>query len=812
MNAWILAAALLAAGQTPEAGRAARAARGTLLEDAVVFFETGSDAIGEPFALQLDKAAAILKRRASTDNVLLVGHTDDLGTDTANRRLSISRAESVRRALVARGVDPAMLSVTGVGSSEPLVEGEDDTARGKNRRVEPWIVRARAVGHVTWIQRKVEARPPAEGDWNAAELDMPLLRRFQVRTLEESASEVTFRSESKLYLGSNAYVVIYDTAKRSEVGKARVADVEVEEGDVFARLAKTEKKPLEIKTPAARVKIRSKRAAVGYSKKKKKAKVAVYEGTAEVDGAGKGVIVRQNQGTTIEDGKPPEPPRALPPAPYWDMKGPVLLLGEAEELLYWKRREGLPRVEVQIAAIDDTDFERPLQSAQVESNQAKLAGLGVGGYLVRLASVDDRELVGPPGPPLKVVVLPAPVSGSMGRLPVGADRSVTMPGPGIFVQPAAPGIVVKLGDAEKPAPPEGLPLWVPGRYTVPYRLESLSGESYGGGVVVVTVGTAHVVMSPPKMEVKGDTCKTTIRFRVVGEGDAPISGLTFSVHGVPRPLPELAPMRVEESGDRRGLLLRCTECEPPEGAQTIVDDGEGRYSFVWERLASDVARNDLVRLVSANSGLVQELDVPVGAVPQPPPVMRNSGLLGTVRLGTQLDRDGNPQFRADLDVGGRLHLGGPVYLDLTAQLSFFRAEVIREFTAATVDANVFPVQARAALLFDLGVWGFYLGGGGGAAFLISNAVGDGADQVRSPQGVWHGLLGAHVEAGPGEVVLEGDFGPLELTGGANAAIRLGPAITLGYRFTSWALEADDVDIRKLDRSRDFLDVKDHVRD
>jgi hypothetical protein len=209
---------------------------------------------------------------------------------------------------------------------------------------------------------------------------------------------------------------------------------------------------------------------------------------------------------------------------------------------------------------------------------------------------------------------------------------------------------------------------------------------------------------------------------------------------------------------------------------------------------------------------VQELDVPVGAVPQPPPVMRNSGLLGTVRLGTQLDRDGNPQFRADLDVGGRLHLGGPVYLDLTAQLSFFRAEVIREFTAATVDANVFPVQARAALLFDLGVWGFYLGGGGGAAFLISNAVGDGADQVRSPQGVWHGLLGAHVEAGPGEVVLEGDFGPLELTGGANAAIRLGPAITLGYRFTSWALEADDVDIRKLDRSRDFLDVKDHVRD
>jgi outer membrane protein OmpA-like peptidoglycan-associated protein len=68
------------------------------------------------------------------------GHTDDVGTDAYNQKLSERRAQAVRDYLVQAGLSADIISVQGHGKSLPLVRGTSEAARAKNRRVELGIV------------------------------------------------------------------------------------------------------------------------------------------------------------------------------------------------------------------------------------------------------------------------------------------------------------------------------------------------------------------------------------------------------------------------------------------------------------------------------------------------------------------------------------------------------------------------------------------------------------------------------------------------------------------------------------------------
>jgi outer membrane protein OmpA-like peptidoglycan-associated protein len=68
------------------------------------------------------------------------GHTDDVGTDAYNQKLSERRAEAVRDYIVKAGLPAEIVSVQGHGKSLPLVPGTSEAARAKNRRVELGIV------------------------------------------------------------------------------------------------------------------------------------------------------------------------------------------------------------------------------------------------------------------------------------------------------------------------------------------------------------------------------------------------------------------------------------------------------------------------------------------------------------------------------------------------------------------------------------------------------------------------------------------------------------------------------------------------
>ena len=72
-------------------------------------------------------------------HVLIVGHTDNTGSDAINDPLSVQRAQTVRDYLSSRGVPAARLETAGRGSRGPLVDNGSDANSARNRRVEIFL-------------------------------------------------------------------------------------------------------------------------------------------------------------------------------------------------------------------------------------------------------------------------------------------------------------------------------------------------------------------------------------------------------------------------------------------------------------------------------------------------------------------------------------------------------------------------------------------------------------------------------------------------------------------------------------------------
>lgn len=83
----------------------------------------------------LDEAVATLKAEPDVQ-VLIVGHTDSVGSEAYNLKLSQRRAQAVRDYLVKHGISAARLRVKGMGESQPVASNDTAEGRAQNRRVE----------------------------------------------------------------------------------------------------------------------------------------------------------------------------------------------------------------------------------------------------------------------------------------------------------------------------------------------------------------------------------------------------------------------------------------------------------------------------------------------------------------------------------------------------------------------------------------------------------------------------------------------------------------------------------------------------
>lgn len=99
-----------------------------------VLFATGKSALLPTAKTRLDEAAKALQEDGRP--MTIVGHTDSVGSDDANDKLSMARAESVRTYLVGRGLAAERVKAEGAGKARPIADNATAEGRANNRRVE----------------------------------------------------------------------------------------------------------------------------------------------------------------------------------------------------------------------------------------------------------------------------------------------------------------------------------------------------------------------------------------------------------------------------------------------------------------------------------------------------------------------------------------------------------------------------------------------------------------------------------------------------------------------------------------------------
>lgn len=101
----------------------------------LLYFITGKDELTANSISDLDKVLADMKTRPVPD-IVVIGHTDSVGTADANDKLSVQRAERVKGFLTGIGIPSERIRTAGRGERELLVPTADNIDEPRNRRVE----------------------------------------------------------------------------------------------------------------------------------------------------------------------------------------------------------------------------------------------------------------------------------------------------------------------------------------------------------------------------------------------------------------------------------------------------------------------------------------------------------------------------------------------------------------------------------------------------------------------------------------------------------------------------------------------------
>ncbi len=106
----------------------------------LIYFDFNKATIQERSYDLVDEIARVINENPQILRIRIEGHTDAVGNDLSNLRLSQSRAEAVEKYLIAKGVDGGRLDAAGFGEMRPVDTNDTEDGRAKNRRVEFIIV------------------------------------------------------------------------------------------------------------------------------------------------------------------------------------------------------------------------------------------------------------------------------------------------------------------------------------------------------------------------------------------------------------------------------------------------------------------------------------------------------------------------------------------------------------------------------------------------------------------------------------------------------------------------------------------------
>lgn len=109
---------------------------------AETFFDFDKAVLKPEGKAKLDDLAEKIKG-INLEVIIAVGHTDAIGTDAYNQKLSVRRAEAVKAYLTTKGLDKNRVYTEGKGKTQPVADNKTSEGRAKNRRVELEVVGTR---------------------------------------------------------------------------------------------------------------------------------------------------------------------------------------------------------------------------------------------------------------------------------------------------------------------------------------------------------------------------------------------------------------------------------------------------------------------------------------------------------------------------------------------------------------------------------------------------------------------------------------------------------------------------------------------
>jgi OOP family OmpA-OmpF porin len=107
-----------------------------------VFFDFDKSILKPEGKAKLDDLVGKLKSVA-LEVIIAIGHTDSVGSNEYNQKLSVRRAEAVKAYLVSKGIEPNRIYTEGKGKTQPIADNRTKEGRAKNRRVEIEVVGTR---------------------------------------------------------------------------------------------------------------------------------------------------------------------------------------------------------------------------------------------------------------------------------------------------------------------------------------------------------------------------------------------------------------------------------------------------------------------------------------------------------------------------------------------------------------------------------------------------------------------------------------------------------------------------------------------
>lgn len=113
---------------------------GTVIALNNIFFELAKSSLQSDSYPELNRLVQLLTERPKM-TIEISGHTDDIGSDEANNKLSQDRADAVKNYLLSKSIAPIRLLAKGYGETKPKVANDSDEHRQQNRRVEFVIVK-----------------------------------------------------------------------------------------------------------------------------------------------------------------------------------------------------------------------------------------------------------------------------------------------------------------------------------------------------------------------------------------------------------------------------------------------------------------------------------------------------------------------------------------------------------------------------------------------------------------------------------------------------------------------------------------------